>query len=349
MAEVKVENFALNQENDKIKKYTITNKNGMSVSILNYGGIISSIKVPDRDGNFDDVILGCDNYEDYLKQTCYLGAIVGRYANRIRDAKLNIEGREYPLYKNNGEVHLHGGKEGFDKKIYDVEIKENKLILSRLSEDNEEGYPGNLNVKVTYSLSDDNELSIEYYAKSDKDTVVNLTSHGYFNLNGHKSGDVLSQIMKINSKKITRMGDDFCPTGEIMDISNTPLDFTKEKEIGKDINEDNRDLKIANGYDFNYILENIGLKNKAATVKSNETGRKLEVYTDRPCMQLYTSNAVCDVLGKEGGVYQKHAAFCLETQFYPDALSHDNFPSPILKANDEFKTKTIYKFSVVKD
>jgi len=334
----------------EVRIFTLSNRNGLTAKIMNLGGVIVSLNVPDKNGHFDDIILGYDNLEQYLEKGPYFGAIIGRHANRIEQATFTLNGKEYYLAKNDGNNHLHGGMKGFDKALWDCEIIEKDgiecLQLSYLSKDGEENYPGNLQVKVTYSLADDNALQIEYWAVSDQDTVVNLTNHAYFNLSGHDSGDILKHELLIYADKFTVINDECIPTGEIRSVKNTPMDFTKFKPIGQDIDSKDEQIICGKGYDHNFVL-NIpnGELRKAAEVYDPMSGRVMEVYTTKPGMQFYSGNFLDGTeRGKGGAVYQKRAGLCLETQYFPNALKHKHFPSPILKAGEEYKHKTIYVF-----
>lgn len=343
--------FGRTQEGKTAYIFTLENSNKMIVRITNYGGIVVSIKVPDNKGRFDDVVLGFDGLDGYLKHDLFFGAIVGRHANRIENAEFEINGEKYNLTKNEGENHIHGGIKCFSKVLWDVSEKsaDNTLELTYLSKDGEEGYPGNLQVKVTYTLTEDNELKIDYYAVSDKDTVVNLTNHSYFNLSGRNFGfnSILKHKLYINADKFTVNDKNSLPTGEIRDVSGTPMDFTEPKEIGKEINDDYDQLVLAKGYDHNWILNDDSkpLK-KAAEAYEEKSGRVMEVFTTKPGMQFYSGNYIYPLVGKHQARYDERGGFCLETQYFPNSLKHKNFPSPILKAEEEYKHTTIYKFSV---
>ncbi len=330
--------------------FTLRNNNGMMAEILNYGGIITSLRVPDKDGKFDDVVLGYDNFEDYLKNRFFFGAIVGRHANRIENASFEINGILYKVTKNEGENQLHGGVIGFDKVVWEAEIikkgKDECLQLCYTSKDGEEGYPGNLDVKVIYTLTDDNSLRIDYFAISDKDTVVNLTNHSYFNLSGHSSGNILKHEVMINSDRFTVNGKDSLPTGEIREVKGTPMDFTKLTPIEAGIFSEFEQITFGKGYDHNWVLNKNGEKpEKAAEVFDPFSRRVMEVYTTKPGVQMYTGNyldgsEVC----KGGAKYYKRSGLCLETQYFPNSLKHKHFPSPILKKGDIYNHTTIYKF-----
>ncbi|MDR3598589.1 aldose epimerase family protein [Clostridium sp.] len=332
--------------------YTFENATGMKVEICTYGGTIVSALVPDKNDQFHDVILGYDTLEDYLNGDKYFGAIIGRFGNRIQYGKFTLNGKEYKLAQNNGDNHLHGGIKGFDKVIWDAKIIEdeaNTLELSYFSADGEEGYPGNLHVKVKYVLTEDNALEINYFATTDKDTVVNLTNHAYFNLSGHASGDVLKQKLMINAGKFTTNDKYSIPTGEIVDVENTPMDFRTLTPIGKNIDSDYEQIIFGKGYDHNWVLNTDGSADiKAAQAVDENTGIVMDVYTTTPGVQFYSSNFLDGSdIGKNNSVYNIRNGFCLETQYFPNSINCSNFKSPILKVGETYKHKTIYKFSTL--
>jgi aldose 1-epimerase len=329
--------------------FKLTNSKGMEVEIINYGATIVSIKVPDRNGNIEDVVLGFDNIDSYIKPHPFFGAIVGRHANRIENAEFTLNGKTYYLAKNDGENHLHGGNEGFDKKLWESQIininMQESLQLSYFSKDGEENYPGNLEVKVTYTLTEENELIIDYYAISDKDTVVNLTNHAYFNLKGHNKGDIFDHQLMINADKFTVTDDKGIPTGEIRDVKGTAMDFTSLRSIREGFFSDYEQIKFRSGYDHNWVLTVSGkVAEKAGELYEPDSGRLMEFFTTKPGVQFYSGNFV-DTIGKEGANYKNNSGLCLETQYFPNALKHEHFPSPILKVGEEYKHITIYKFS----
>jgi Galactose mutarotase and related enzymes len=337
-------------EGKDVDIFTISNSNGMVAQISNYGGILVSLMVPDRNGKLDDVVLGYDKLEGYIKGECFFGAIIGRYANRIENASFEINGVVYNVTKNEGENQLHGGLIGFDKVIWQGEIVRTRqdecLQLSYTRKDGEEGYPGNVDIKVIYTLTNDNALKIEYFAVSDKDTVVNLTNHSYFNLSGHGSGDILKHEVMINADRFTINDKDRIPTGEIRDVKGSPMDFTKLKSIESGIFSECEQIAFGHGYDHNWVLNVSGKKpEKAAKVLDSSSGRVMEVYTTKPGVQFYTGNYVDEAEDcKDGAGYGKNSGLCLETQYFPNALKHKHFPSTILKAGEEYKHTTIYKF-----
>lgn len=340
-------------EGQEIYIYTLSNDNGLKAEIMNYGGCILCLYVPDKNGVLKDVVLGFEKFEDYTTSSVYFGALIGRSANRIEGGKININGVQYDLAKNNGNNHLHGGNKGFDKVVWNSEICNDYngefLKLSYLSKDGEENYPGNMKIVVKYRLNNNNELVIEYFAESDKDTVANLTNHSYFNLGGHDSGDILNHKLKINGDKITAVNSESIPKGEIRNIIGTPMDFTNFKTVGKDIDADYDQLNYGNGYDHNWIVN--GEKNKlkkVAEVIEENSGRKMITYSTMPGVQFYTGNFLNgNQIGKEGVRYGKRAGLCLETQYFPNALANANFESTILKAGDKYNHTTIYKFETI--
>ncbi len=331
----------LSKSNKGVQRYEISNKNGMIVEVITLGGRISRLIVPSKIGDID-VVAGYDDVDGFFHdEGTYFNAIIGRVANRIGGGKFRLNGKEYNLYKNDGNNTLHGGKEGFDIKIWNAQIvSDNSVRFSYISSDGEEGFPGNLAVSVLYTLDDDNALNIEYRATTDKDTPCSLTNHAYFNLDGDFN-TVLNHDVKILASHITSVDDELIPDGTLIDVKGTPFDFNDEKKIGRDINDSNPLLIGARGYDHNYVLIN-DLKNAVATAYSHTSGVKMSVYTDRPCMQLYTGNFLNGIKGKR--VYNYQSAFCMETQGYPNALNVDSFDSAILKMGEKYYTHTAYKF-----
>jgi aldose 1-epimerase len=351
-ATVKKESFGKTADGQSVELYTLTNAKGMVAKITNYGGIITSLKVPDRNGKLDDVVLGFDNLDAYLKGHPYFGAIIGRYGNRIAKGRFTLDGVEYKLAVNNGENHLHGGIKGFDKVVWNAKPAQTRngatLELAYLSKDGEEGYPGNLSVKVIYTLTNANELKIDYSATTDKDTVINLTSHSYFNLAGQGNGDILKHQLSINANRFTPMDAGSIPTGELKDVRGTPFDFSQATGIGARINQDDEQLKFGKGYDHNFVLNGeMGTLRQAARVYETASGRVMEVWTTEPGMQFYTGNFLDGTLtGKDGKVYNQRYGFCLETQHFPDSPNKPNFPSVVLKKGGRYQTTTTYKFSI---
>jgi len=330
-----------------VEQYTLTNPHGLVCKIITYGGVITELDVPDRNGRLGDVVVGFDSLAQYVKGHPYFGAIVGRVANRIAKGRFTLDGKTYTLAVNNGPNALHGGRRGFDKVVWNAEPLASAdsavLKLSYASPDGEEGYPGTLKVTVTYTLTDKNELRIDYEATTDKATPVNLTNHSYWNLTG--GGNVFGHELMIAARNFTPTDDTLIPTGEIKPVKGTPLDFTTPKPIGKDIQQ----LLHApqRGYDHNFVLDGGGKTLAlAARVYEPRTGRVMEVLTDQPGVQLYTANFLDHTRGKGGQLHQKHGAFCLETQHFPDSVNHPNFPSAILRPGEVYRTTTVHRFSV---
>jgi aldose 1-epimerase len=340
--------FGKTADGKTVNLFTIKNANGVELKVSEFGATLVSLKVPDREGNFKDIILGFDNLEGYIKDNTFQGVIAGRYANRIAKGKFTLDGKEYTLATNDGENHLHGGVEGFGKKVWKgEELKTDDgagVKLTYLSKDGEEGYPGNLECTVEYILDNDNELKIVLETKTDKPTPVNLTNHAYFNLKGEGEGTILDHVLKLNAEEYTPVDDGLIPTGEIKSVKGTPLDFTKAKKIGKDI--DKLDKKFHGGYDHNFVLPDSGDSlTKVCKVVEPESGRVMEIYTTKPGFQFYSGNFLDGFKGKGGKAYKQHYAFCIEPQFYPDSPNKPNFPSCILRPGEERKEIILYKFS----
>jgi len=334
-----------NYYNAPVTEYTLTNSSGMQASILNYGGTITKLMVPDRNGKMGDVVLGFETFGGYMqKKDPYIGALVGRYANRIANAKFTMDGKTYKLAPNNFGNSLHGGNVGFDKVIWNTEkIGDSSLKLTYQSKDGEEGYPGNLNVQVIYTLGADNSLKIDYTATTDQATPVNLTNHSYFNLSAGKDSTVLDHVLKLDADKYTPVNDQLIPTGQIANVKGTPLDFTTPKAIGKDIGS------VKGGFDHNWILNKRGTElQEAATVYDPGSGRYMEVLTTQPGIQFYSGNFLNGdlQLTKEGQIYIPHSGLCLETQHYPDSPNEPSFPNTILRPGETYRQTTVYKFSV---
>jgi aldose 1-epimerase len=341
--------FGKTPDGQAIDLYTLTNRNGMKVTITNYGGRVVSLLVPDRTGKVADVVLGFDDLSGYLAQNPYFGALVGRYANRIAGGEFSLDGVEYHVPKNDGSNALHGGIRGFDKKVWtarDVSKENPSLELTYLSKDGEEGYPGNLSVKVIYTLTESNELQIDYTATTDKDTVLNLTNHSYFNLAGQGNGDILNHQLMINADRFTPINSTLIPTGELRPVDGTPFDFRKPVAIGARINNANEQLKFGKGYDHNFVVNHKdGGLVLVARVADPESGRVMEVLTTQPGVQLYTGNFLDGTIrGKGGKVYGYRSALCLETQHFPNSPNQPKFPSAELKPGKTFHETTIYKF-----
>lgn len=338
------------EDGREARLYSLINSKGVKAEISNYGGIVASIYVPDRNGKPEDVVLGYKSLEGFQKQDAYFGAIVGRHANRVEDSVFELNGVSYKLASNDGKNHLHGGKCGFDKKLWDAKTLSDSgkesLELKYLSRDGEENYPGNLEVKVIYTLTDENALVIDYYAETDKDTVVNLTNHSYFNLGGHDSGNALKHELMINADFFTPISNQCIPTGEIKSVKGTPMDFTALRPIGEGIAVNDEQIRCGNGYDHNWVLKVSGENpEKAAELYHPESGRVMEVYTTKPGVQFYSGNFMSgNDKHKDGAIYTNRGGLCLETQYFPNAMKYRHFPSPILKAGELYHHTTIYKF-----
>lgn len=335
------------------KFYTLGNANGVEMTFTNFGQRLISLYVPDKNGNFDDVVLGPSNLEGFMAPGgSFFGAVVGRYGNRIGKGEFELNGTKYILAKNNGKNHLHGGVKGFNAVVWDVDQhSENSIIFSRTSPDMEEGYPGNLQVNVSYRLTEDNELKIDYQATTDKTTIVNLTHHSFFNLAGEASGSIEDHVMMINADAFTPVDEGLIPTGEIRNVAGTPFDFRDAKPIGQDIDADNEQIKFGKGYDHNFVLNDEPVNEDGLVLVANvvepKSGRTMEVYTNEPGVQFYTGNFMDgSYTGKAGKPYVFRGTFCLETQHYPDSPNKPNFPSTILEAGQIYNSSCTYKFGV---
>jgi aldose 1-epimerase len=344
-------------EGQPVDFYRLTNANGMEITVLTYGGIIQSISVPDRDGTFANVALGFDNLDDYVARSPYFGCIVGRYANRIAKGRFTLDGQEYELAINNDPNTLHGGEKGFDKQIWATNGPEmvsdgQAISLSYTSPDGEEGYPGTLDVTVTYTLTDADEIRIDYLATTDATTVLNLTNHSYFNLAGEGSGTIFNHELMLNAPEYTPVDETLIPTGEIAPVAGTPFDFTTAKPIGQDIRDaSDEQILIGRGYDHNFVIDRSDVAEgelaMVAQVTDPESGRMMEVHSTEPGVQLYTGNFLDGTFaGTSGMVYRQSDAFCLETQHFPDSPNQPDFPSTVLEPGDEFTSTTVYTFSV---
>ena len=345
MALISSKPFGVTKDGQAVTAFELRNDAGMCVCVLNYGGTVQSILLPDAHGVVQDVVLGYDDIRSYEKGNYFYGAIVGRVANRIKDARFTLEGKEYRLKKNSrGESnHLHGV---FSKKIFDASIEGETLLLHYLSPDMEEGYPGNLDLKVRYSLSEDNALTIDYEATTDQTTIINLTNHSYFNLNGHDGSGILNHKIRLFCKEFTEIGESKTPTGRILSVEGTPLDFRQEHLIGERIHEDYPQLRLCGGYDHNMILEGKGGELKPIGIaRSEKTGITLEAFTTEPAIQFYTANFLGSrkLVGKANIIYPKNGGFCLEAQHYPDSINHPEFPSTALHPGEVYRQKTIYR------
>ncbi len=335
-----------------VHEYTLSNQQGMEISIINYGGIITSWTAKDKNGVYEDIVLGYNELSEYEKESPYFGAIIGRYGNRIAKGKFSIEGKEYTLAVNNGENHLHGGVKGFDKVVWDAEIRSTDssatLMLNYYSTDMEEGYPGNLEVEVEYTLNNEDELSVTYKSTTDKTTVINLTQHSYFNLSANFNNTILNHELVLNSDSFLPVDNTLIPTGEFRDVTNTPFDFRAPKIIGQQIDEEDLQLKNGFGYDHCWILkeQDMGVRFVASAFEP-QSRRYLEVYSDQPGIQFYSGNFLDGTLpSKNNGSYEFRSGFCLETQHFPDSPNQKNFPSVLLWPEEEYKSQTIFKLSV---
>ena len=350
-ASTKKDSFGKTPNGQNIDLFTLTNTRGLEARIMTYGGILVSLKVPDRNGHLDDIVLGFDSADGYTTTGQYFGALIGRCANRIGKGRFNLNGVEYKLAVNNGENHVHGGINGFNKVVWRARALKTPagpaLELTYLSKDGEEGYPGNLSVKVVYTLTNDNELKIEYSATTDQDTVVNLTHHSYFNLAGQGQGDILKHELMINAARFTPIDSGLITTGELRKVQGTPFDFTRMTAIGSRIDQNDEQLEFGHGYDHNWVIDGkMGTLRKAAAVRETTTGRVMEVWTTEPGVQLYSGNLLNGAkIGKGGKSYQLHYAFCLETQRYPDSPNKPEFPTITLKTGARYRATTIYRFS----
>jgi aldose 1-epimerase len=323
--------------------YTVSNGKGMQARIMTYGAAVVSLTAPDKAGKYADVVHGMDNIEGYLKGVPYFGAIVGRYGNRIGKGQFQLDGKTYTLAKNNGDNALHGGLKGFDKQVWKARETGNGVEFTLVSKDGDEGYPGTLTAHVTYTVTDNNELRIEYSATTDKPTVLNLTNHSYWNLSGE--GDILQHQVMLNADRFTPVDKGLIPTGELRPVKGTPMDFSKATAIGARIDQKDEQLGFGGGYDHNWVLNGTGMK-KAAEVYDPKSGRVMEVLTEEPGLQFYTGNFLDGTIkGKGGRVYGKRSAFCMETQHYPDSPNKASFPSTVLRPGQTYKTATVYRFS----
>ena len=336
------ETFGMTSAGEKVTRYIMLNQAGMKVSVLDYGCTIQSIIVPDSGGNEIDVALGYDDLRGYETGNCYFGAFVGRYANRIKNAEFELDGKKYILEKNNGNNHLHGV---YTQKVFDVSVEDESLLFRYVSPDGEEGYPGNLNIEVRYTLNADNSLILDYKAESDADTVVNFTNHTYFNLNG--DGDILNHKLILDSDYFTEMGEGVLPTGKILPVAGTPLDFRNGKKLGDDIFAQDEQMLLCRGYDHNFVLDTSdNTIRKFAEAIGDKSGIKLKAYTTQPGVQLYTGNFVDEdtaTHGKNDIRYPRHAGFCLETQHYPCSPNYPQFPSTVLRKGEEYHETTIFR------
>jgi aldose 1-epimerase len=338
--------FGKLQDGTQIEQYTLRNTSGAEAKIITYGATLTELWMPDKDGKKADIILGFDNLQGYLGDEPYFGATVGRYANRIAKGKFTLDGKEYSLPINNGPNSLHGGINGFSRRVWKAEpltVANGAAVrFTYVAKDGEEGYPGTFTATVTYTLTNDNALKLAYTAKTDKPTILNLTNHSYFNLSGAGSGDILKDLLWVDSDRYTPTDDTLIPTGKLESVEGTPYDFRKPTAIGKR----NGDIPKVGGYDINLILNGkAGTLRRVAEVKDPNSGREMEVLTDQPGVQVYVAIGLDGKLHGVGGAYQKYGAVCLETQHFPDSPNHSNFPTTVLRPGKEFRSETVYKFS----
>lgn len=344
---IRVETYGVTANGEEVKQYLLENEKGMKAVVLNYGAILAELHVPDRDGVLRDVVWGYENLEGYETKHTYFGATVGRNANRIAGGKLTIGGVDYQLEKNNGENNLHGGFAGYEHRMWKGTLLDhNKVEFSLESPDGDQGFPGNAWIRVSYLLTDENELRITYDGKADADTIFNLTNHSYFNMEGQESESVLEQLVFLDADAFTPTDAGLIPTGEIRSVEGTPMDFREFHAIGERIEADYEPLKLAGGYDHNFVLKNGGRYALCAKMKSEKSGICMEVYTDLPGIQLYTAQGLQEPGGKQGKIYGNCSAACFESQYFPDAVHHKAFLSPLVKAGETYRTSTGYKFTI---
>jgi len=344
--------YGTTSDGQVVDEIILTNANGMEVKIITYGGIITSVRVPDRDGKIDNVTLGFNNLTDYENRNVYFGTITGRYANRIAGGKFTLNGTPYTLALNDGANTLHGGLKGFDKKVWKAKAINGGVELSYLSPDGEEGYPGNLSAKVVYSLTDDNGLRIDYSATTDKPTIVNLTNHAYFNLSGEGSGSIQDHILTLNADRFTPVDGTLIPTGEFASVERTPLDFRMPKAIAPGQRSNHEQIVLGRGYDHNWVLNRPNFEDTsllfAARVYDPHSGRTMEVWTTEPGIQFYAGNFLdATRVGASGRIYRQSDGLALETQHFPDSPNQPNFPSSVLNPGETYSTTTIYKFGAI--
>ncbi len=343
---MKTRAFGTGRNGEPATLYTFENKNGMIMEVSDFGATLYALLVLDKDANLCDVVLGYDSPKGYMELGGGLGATVGRNGNRIGNATFKLNGKTYQLEQNNNGVNnLHSGPDYYHFRMWDVkETTENSITFALHSPDGDQGFPGNFDVEVTYTLTDDNAVQIDYHGVADADTIANMTNHSYFNLNGHASGDIHGHVLCVDADAFVATDDKLIPTGEIVPVEGTPMDFCTKKEVGRDIETDYEALNFAGGYDHNWCLNNEGTYAKVIEISGELSGITMEVYTDLPGVQIYAGNFLKGEIGKSGVSYQKRQGICFETQHYPDAINHENFPSPVLKAGEVYQTRTTYKF-----
>ncbi|MCD7724057.1 MAG: galactose mutarotase [Clostridiales bacterium] len=343
---VRKEKFGTMKDGRDVYAYILSNANGVQAKIINYGAILVSLLVPDRTGRKDDVVLGFDHLEGYYGNGSFFGATIGPNANRIADASFEIDGRTYQLDVNDGVNNLHSHIEkGYHKQLWNVEEGDNSVTLTLESKDGDMGFPGNKKVMVSYSLSEDNALKLTYHVSADANTIVNMTNHTYFNLGGHQSGRIEDHLLQLHASRYTPVVAGAIPTGEIVPVAGTPMDFTRMKPIGQDINADCEQLKLTQGYDHNFVIDGAdGTLKEIAEVQEPKSGRKMKVFTDLPGVQFYAGNCIGEETGKDNASYSPRKGFCLETQYYPDHIHHANFPQAIFGPGKDYDSVTVYQF-----
>ena len=338
--------FGTTAKGERAALYTMKNQNGMEIAVTDYGAILVKVLVPDKDGKLKDVVLGYDDVRGYECGTLYFGATVGRVANRIGGGEFELNGKTYTLTKNDNQNTLHGGTDYYDKRMWKVEEADDSHIsLGLHSSDGDQGFPGEVDIHVTYTLTRDNEVKIHYYAVPGKDTLLNLTNHSYFNLSGHDSGPVLDQEVMICADAFTRADEESVPTGELVPVEGTPMDFRMAKPIGREIQADYEALDFGQGYDHNWVLGGKGYR-QAASMYSGQSGIEMKVFTDLPGMQFYTGNFIERENGKGGVIYRRRQGACFETQYFPDAVHKEQFEGPVIKAQEAYDTTTVYQFQL---
>lgn len=340
------EKFGITKDGKDVYAYTLSNSNGMQARVINYGAILVNLFVPDKDGKLDDVVLGFDNLEGYYGNGSFFGATIGPSANRIGGASFEINGKTYQLDVNDGPNNLHSHMEnGYHKQVWEAAEGDNSVTFTLEGKDGEMGFPGNKKITMTYSLSEDNALKLAYHVSADADTIVNLTNHTYFNLSGHQAGSIEDHLLQLHAGNYTPVVSGAIPTGEIAPVAGTPMDFTKAKPIGQDINADFEQLKLTLGYDHNFVIDGAdGSLREIAQVRDPKSGRKMKVFTSLPGVQFYAGNCIAEETGKENAVYAPRKGFCLETQYYPDNIHHPNFPQAVFGPGKDYESETVYQF-----
>ena len=343
--QIEKKQYGHDSQNHPVTEYTMTNESGASVSVLDLGGIVTHIMMPDKNGVLGDVVLGYDNAAGYLSNSGYLGALIGRCGNRIGGASFTLDGKHYPLDANNGKNNLHGGLDGFNRRMFAVEELNYGLRLSLTSPDGDQGFPGTVQVTADYLLSDENVFTIRYHATTDKPTIVNLTNHSYFNLDGHDAGDVKNLELQVFADAVNEVDDGLIPTGKLIPTADVVYGFQTLTRVGEVLDQPDATMQNAGGVDFNYCAGKPGVAKRIATLYSPKTGREMQVFTDLPGVQVYTGQGLKQA-GKSGVQYGRYDGMCLETQGYPDAIHHANFPSVVLRPGEEYNTETSFHFSV---